>query len=865
MKMNSPILSKSTRSLADERDDRVRALFAKLLAAENLSVQFSARARTASFYPRSRVLVLPRWKTDNEDVYTMLVAHEVGHALFTPRTTYSQFHSTVQRIATKAGHPKLLGWAKAAFNITEDVRIERLIQAKFPGLRRVFHSAYTSLLTSEAFAPGLRDVAAAGSAVNFLDRLNLHAKFRVAVPAPKIPFNDVESAFVARSLTTETAEEAADLAAEVMAFAIAAMKPQKDALPEPKEEEEESPVGSIGEDAEGERPEADGEVDEIGGEDEQLDSEPQAAAADEDESDDDDADDESDDDGNTVASDEEPGEGDVTDGIEVDPDDAANAIPEENVADLDREDEMAALSEEMLESDSESQNTDEAAESYDVGRGSRTIAIPSSNLSQVVIPYSTFIGDFWGSVETERKNKSKDAEQFDQFAASVNEHVADIATTIGPMVSKFLANAAASVDRRTSSHLSGCLDCTKLAFTRTSEDIFTRITTVRDGINHGLHIMLDWSGSMQHQLLFYIDQVVAFALFCRKVGVPFELVAFSDNRNLLSNVYAAEMWNGTPPTSSKARLIQMLTSRMSDTDFRRAVITMYGIGVAMHPSGSVRLRIGWENRSRFAKTAKAHQRFTSITHPLALDRADARFLLRLVDTKYYLNGTPLSVSLLHACDNACRFAAANRVDRLHFITMTDGEGDDSGWSGQSMFFQDDLAEFGDAAMQEPDSGKFDCTMTKNGHSVKGSSQENVAELVKKCLPANSSTTLISLGTHLGCGSRWINDEVQGKILIHNAHLVVPVVAEQIRKDVDRGRGAIGYRANSYRFYGLPDEPSHVHVAGLSFTDNFMILNGSMQLSLGAWRGRKKDGTFEEHALLRKRSATLMNALGGLIA
>ena len=39
---------------------------------------------TAMFNVHTRVLTLPMWKKASECVFDMLVAHEVGHALFTP-------------------------------------------------------------------------------------------------------------------------------------------------------------------------------------------------------------------------------------------------------------------------------------------------------------------------------------------------------------------------------------------------------------------------------------------------------------------------------------------------------------------------------------------------------------------------------------------------------------------------------------------------------------------------------------------------------------------------------------------------------------------------------------------------------------
>ena len=61
----------------------IKGKLAKLLATEDLVVEHK-NVETAQFNVESRVLTLPTWKISNEDVYDALVAHEVGHALFTP-------------------------------------------------------------------------------------------------------------------------------------------------------------------------------------------------------------------------------------------------------------------------------------------------------------------------------------------------------------------------------------------------------------------------------------------------------------------------------------------------------------------------------------------------------------------------------------------------------------------------------------------------------------------------------------------------------------------------------------------------------------------------------------------------------------
>ena len=46
--------------------------------------------------------------------------------------------------------------------------------------------------------------------------------------------------------------------------------------------------------------------------------------------------------------------------------------------------------------------------------------------------------------------------------------------------------------------------------------------------NHGLVFLLDWSGSMQYYLQDTLKQLYNLIWFCRKVQIPFEVYAFTN-------------------------------------------------------------------------------------------------------------------------------------------------------------------------------------------------------------------------------------------------------------------------------------------------------------------------------------------------
>ena len=99
---------------------QVKSNLAKLLATENLTVEHS-NVPTASFDVLNRVLSLPIWENVSDDVYDLLVGHEVGHAIYTPDEWGDSY-----------------GIPQSYLNVVEDARIERLMKVKYPGLAKSF-------------------------------------------------------------------------------------------------------------------------------------------------------------------------------------------------------------------------------------------------------------------------------------------------------------------------------------------------------------------------------------------------------------------------------------------------------------------------------------------------------------------------------------------------------------------------------------------------------------------------------------------------------------------------------------------------------------------------------------------------------
>lgn len=81
---------------------------------------------------------------------------------------------------------------------------------------------------------------------------------------------------------------------------------------------------------------------------------------------------------------------------------------------------------------------------------------------------------------------------------------------------------------RTSTARTGVLDTKNLHTYKYNEDLFKRINIVPDGKNHGMIFVLDWSGSMQYEIFATVKQLLNLTAFCKKVQIPFEVYAFTN-------------------------------------------------------------------------------------------------------------------------------------------------------------------------------------------------------------------------------------------------------------------------------------------------------------------------------------------------
>lgn len=122
----------------------VHSLMARLLSAEGLTVVHDRAARTAGFNTASRQLTLPMWAV-SDTAYSMLLMHEVAHALWTPAPLSDAVRALWPECRTET--------QRRAINLFEDLRVDAAARARWPGATRTYALAFDELVAAGILEP----------------------------------------------------------------------------------------------------------------------------------------------------------------------------------------------------------------------------------------------------------------------------------------------------------------------------------------------------------------------------------------------------------------------------------------------------------------------------------------------------------------------------------------------------------------------------------------------------------------------------------------------------------------------------------------------------------------------------------------
>ena len=597
------------------------------MATENITVVHDPQAETAYFDTRNRVLGLPVWQDMTDSMYDMLIGHEVSHALHTPQGT-----EWADASARVAGGEDRSGSGRHFLNVVEDARIERMIKAKFPGLRRDFIDAYRQFAEDDLFQIAGKDL----NDLMLIDRLNIH--FKIGHLA-NVPFTAAERVWIDRIENADEWDEIVDIATELWNDAAL---PQNDdtgnGTPEDGDQgDEDGPTGQGMPGAGGAESEDEGTGNGAGGD------------SDEEDADGEDGDGESgsasDGEDSGESADDDTDTGESAEGDETGSTPATQQGANTTVMDAPMPETAQAME------DAINAMRDQNASHVSYQR------IPDLNMDRIVVDH-TEVAD---AMRKHIADTPEYVEVFEKCAAAVRSFENDSRKTTNMLVKQFEMKMAADQDKRTSTSKTGILDTNSMINYRWSEDIFLRNEEIADGKSHGLVMVIDWSGSMVDCLRDTVEQLLSLVFFCRKVNIPFEVYSFTNEMPFSTSRYGD--WERYDEQMKEYGPIQ----NMRDRDGVSEDYTCQNFILNNLLSGRMNTR-EFKNAC-----ALLWMMMESCTYDSTLAGRHC------IPQRFNLSGTPLHEAMFALGNIVPEFKTQNGVQIVNTVILTDGEAGGGGW------------------------------------------------------------------------------------------------------------------------------------------------------------------------------------------
>jgi len=531
----------------------IKSQLAKLLATEDLIVEHR-NVDTAQFEVRTRVLTLPKWEKASNNVYDCLVAHEVGHALFTP-----DIWDWIGKIPQQF------------MNVVEDVRIEKLMKRKYLGIAKTFYRGYNELHDKDFFEVNDQDI----TDLNLADRVNLHYKVGSFLP---ISFSDAETPIVRLIENVETFDDTISAAEALYNFC-------KEELENKQKEEVELDSGM---DLEG-----GGNIPNDTGDD----SDTTVSES-------------------TSNASMEGGSGSDVDNSGMDA--GHSAVEPESEPEI----ETANTLEEALKNLIDNRNNLENV----------YIELPKLDMDKIIIP-NEFIHNNCRQHYTEYEDEAffKVDSEFSKFKRSAQKEV-------NYLVKEFECKKSADSYARATISRTGVLDTRNLHTYKFNEDLFKKVSIIPDGKNHGLVFILDWSGSMSHVMLDTIKQLYNLLWFCKKVNIPFEVYAFTNEHPPVGDTFhrtSYEKKSGLALIEETFSLMNLFTSTVNNKILDEQMKNIFRV----------------VSQFEYSYTPR------SFSTPIGMN----------------LSGTPLNESIIALHQILPQFKKRNNLQKVQCIILTDGE------------------------------------------------------------------------------------------------------------------------------------------------------------------------------------------------
>ena len=503
-------------------------------------------------------------------------------------------------------HTPADGWAKieddslrSYVNVLEDCRIDRIIQKQYPGVVKNYLNGFDILEKQNFFGTNGKDL---NKELMLIDKINLFYKSSKRLP---ILFSNVDHNWLSKVDALNTFDDVVDLAKLMLDWQkqdLEKMKKLPDFdnhpiaenydLADKTDEDEESSESKDAESSEGETKES-----EDNGED-KKDSEEQTAV-------------------NSEAKD--GGGNGVAPGV------------------------LVSITNETMESSMDKLYDEEKSYSY--------FTLPKVKLKDMIVSNDKFLNDMRKHIVDCTRKYPSDLIYYNWLKGAYKDFKNQNKKTVMYLVKEFEMKKAATAHKRSSTDKTGTIDPLKLKDYKFSDDIFKRLTITPDAKNHGMIMMLDWSGSMCDSLKQSTEQLMNLVWFCQKVNIPYEVYfftsevggsAWSIDRKSKQGEEVFDYKYGDA-IMDKCHLVCIANNRMKKTKLDESLMYIWSMALSYH---------GRYFNSLSGKSWEGD----NFNCP----------------SEYYLGSTPLNQAIVALNEMIPVFKSRNKVEKMSVITLTDG-------------------------------------------------------------------------------------------------------------------------------------------------------------------------------------------------
>ena len=611
-----------------------KSILAKALATENITVEFNPASHTAKFDIANRILTMPILKQDESECVTdMFIGHECGHALFSPyreKDTKAQGGWWIE--AEDIGGTGNAQYVQDIMNIVEDVRIEKLMQSKFPGLRRDFTAAYRELADRDFFATVGKNL----NDFNLIDRINLHFKCGAFM---NVPFTADEQGIVDAIDTVQTHEEMVDATRRVFNY----LRGQKFNAPKMQSggaasmNDQQSDDESNGN---GQGMTVTGDAQSDGNTKGDQSKTPNNAAANPD--------------GAVEGNNHSQSQGNNTKG-------GTGLAPDNLLPPIKTQKAFDDKKQEMVNTTIES---------------STITTLPVPDLSKIIFPHKK-AHEVISNYYSEYSRRGGDyANLINSIKTSYSDLVKSVNPLINTLIKQFEMKKAADMQKRTSISRTGKIDCDRIFKYKVTDDIFSRFSKIAEGKNHGLVMYVDWSSSMQMMTDDVLTQIIMLTQFCRRMNIPFDVYLFSSQYEMFNHY--GQQKAGTPIVQYKDNGKTKYTNRNGNTSIDNSIAgtTPFAL-IHMLSSSMSKIQI---NDAMF-NTYLLGKMITGYGKEFEKARA-----YRGYPNCFGQGNTPLDPTILAAMYMVPEFQQKHKVQIVNTIFLTDG---DSGYNYFQSYMEND--------------------------------------------------------------------------------------------------------------------------------------------------------------------------------